>query len=106
MFLIEIAHEKTAYQSKWASEREMIIHEIKRQALIYNVNPSIALRIAECESQFNPRAHNKNSTAYGIYQFLDKTWKYTGGGDRNNYKLQIKRFMEVYQKHPSWWECK
>lgn len=95
-----------AYQTKWASEKLMVIHEIKTQALEYGVDEKTALRIADCESDFNPRAKNKNSSAYGVYQFLDKTWKYTGGGDRNDYKLQITRFMELYPKYPLWWECR
>ena len=33
-------------------------------------------RIVECESNGNPAAKNPNSTAYGLCQFLDGTWKY------------------------------
>ena len=94
------------YQTKWASEREMIIYEIKAQAHKYGVSEVAALRIASCESKFSPTARNTNSTAYGIYQFLNKTWISVGGGDRNDYKLQVERFMQVYPQHPEWWECK
>ena len=30
------------------------------------------------ESGFNNKAQNKRSTAYGMFQFLDSTWKGTG----------------------------
>jgi len=30
------------------------------------------------ESSLNPRAQNPSSTAYGLFQFLDSTWKGTG----------------------------
>lgn len=30
-----------------------------------------ALRVAYCESRFNPRADNPTSTAWGLFQFLD-----------------------------------
>lgn len=32
----------------------------------------------ERESHWNPRAQNKHSTAYGVAQFLDSTWKLVG----------------------------
>lgn len=33
-----------------------------------------ALAIAECESQFNPEAQSKTSSAGGIFQFVNGTW--------------------------------
>jgi muramidase (phage lysozyme) len=33
------------------------------------------LRVANCESGFHPEVHNKTSTASGLFQFLDSTWK-------------------------------
>lgn len=35
----------------------------------------VKARIAWCESRNNPLAKNPNSTAKGIYQFLDGTWQ-------------------------------
>lgn len=100
----------TEYQTKSAGTptvtREMVIAEIKAQALIYNVNPTDALRVLECESNLNPRAKNPNSTAFGIPQFLNKTWEYIGGGDRGDYKEQIIQFMKWWPSHRSWWQCK
>ena len=31
-----------------------------------------------CESNLNPKAKNPDSTAKGVFQFLDGTWKYYG----------------------------
>jgi SLT domain-containing protein len=43
------------------------------------------MEIARRESSFNPRAKNPKSSAYGLFQFLDGTWKTYGQGlDRNN----------------------
>ena len=40
--------------------------------------------IIQKESSGNPRAKNPKSTAYGLMQFLDGTWKSYGVGDRND----------------------
>lgn len=42
--------------------------------------PSAGLdAIAKCESGGNPQAQNSGSTASGLYQFLDSSWKAYGG---------------------------
>jgi len=48
---------------------------IVQYALSYGVKPSLALAIAKCESQLVATARNKTSTAKGIYQFIDGSWK-------------------------------
>ncbi len=40
-------------------------------------SPALA-NILEHESSFNPNAKNPHSTAYGLFQFLDSTWRGTG----------------------------
>lgn len=46
----------------------------------YGQNPDDALRIASVESSFNPSAQNKESSAGGLFQFVDGTWdKYAPG---------------------------
>ena len=42
------------------------------------------------ESSWNPRAQNPGSTAYGLFQFLDSTWKGVGGHKTSDPKLQAK----------------
>lgn len=37
----------------------------------HGVDKRIALRVANCESHFNPKAKNKDSTAKGLWQILD-----------------------------------
>lgn len=74
---------------------------------LYNVNTVTALRIAECESAFNQYAKNKRSSAKGVYQWLDGTWKAIGAkGHQFDAEENIKQFMINYPKHPDWWECK
>ena len=52
--------------------------KIRLSATMYGVNESLALNIACAESQFIASAKNPASTAGGVYQFLDGTWKVYG----------------------------
>ena len=82
--------------------REKIIY----YADIFGVDKNDALRIAECESQFNPEAENVNGSATGVYQFIRKTWKDYCDGDVKNPDANIICFMRLYPKHPNFWACK
>lgn len=80
---------------------------IKAMAMEYEVNTDLALRIAHCESNFDPLAKNPHSSASGLYQFTDGTWEYIGApGDRFNTEDNARAFMIWYPKHPNWWVCK
>jgi hypothetical protein len=59
-----------------------------------------AIRIARCESNFNQYAKNPNSTAKGIYQFIDGTWRANCLKDGNVYNFvdNINCFWKVYAK--------
>ena len=52
---------------------------IRTQALSRGVDPEVALRIAQRESRLDPTAKNKRSSAYGLFQVTDDTWKQYGG---------------------------
>ncbi len=86
---------------------EEVKAEIIRQANLYGVSVKDALRIARCESTYVYNAKSKISTAKGVYQFIDGTWKWIGAeGHQYDYKENIKQFMIWYPKFPQWWECK
>jgi hypothetical protein len=73
---------------------------------IYNFNKETALRIADCESKTGKYLYNfSGSSAKGIYQFTNATWKNYCKGDVLNADDNIKCFLELYNKHPEWWEC-
>jgi len=81
--------------------------QIQRSAKLHGVDPEKALAIAECESGYKPLAKNNNSTAVGVYQFLESTWEWIGSpGNRYDARDNIEAFMVYYPKYPEWWsEC-
>lgn len=59
--------------------KELTISEkISAAAERYGADKSLALNIACAESIFDPLADNRYSSADGIYQFLDGTWRHYG----------------------------
>jgi len=56
-----------------------IIEKIRAAAQAKGVDPDTALRIAGVESEYIPSAQNKRSTAGGLFQVIDDTWKRYGG---------------------------
>ena len=57
------------------------------------------IRIARAESNFNPTAKNKNSTASGVMQFLDGSFKYYGcSGDKLNFVDSINCGYKAFLK--------
>jgi len=52
-----------------------MIEIITSNANEFGVNADIMIRIAKCESGFNPLAKNSKSTATGIFQFTKGTWE-------------------------------
>jgi len=94
----------------YGPERPVIDKEYVRGLIIteaqkHGVDVDVALRIAACESQFDHLAQNPNSTAKGVYQFLDGTWEWIGGGDVYSPRDNIMMFMVYYKRYPEWWVC-
>jgi hypothetical protein len=66
-----------------------------------------AVRVARCESKFNPTAQNRRSSAYGVFQFLNSTWKGTGIAKTSDPSLQIEAAYRLW-KARGWqpWVCR
>ena len=58
---------------------------------------SYFIRIARAESTLNPYAQNPNSTAKGIYQFIDGTWAQYCEGDVFDFIDNINCFYKVLE---------
>jgi hypothetical protein len=66
--------------------------KIAKAAAAEGVDVTTALTIAQIENPSgDPSAKNPNSSARGVYQFVDKTWKSMGGtdADRGNIDKQV-----------------
>jgi hypothetical protein len=53
--------------------------KIRAAATAAGINPDTALRIANAESVFSNTAKNTRSSARGLFQVIDQTWKDLGG---------------------------
>lgn len=86
------------------SETEFNIRVLSK---VNNFDEETAVRIAICESQLGKYKTNwQGSSAYGLYQFMSKTFNAYCVGDIKNDTDQIKCFIKLYNKYPTWWECK
>lgn len=77
---------------------------IARKAQQAGIPPNVALTIAHIETggSFSHTAKNPTSTAHGLFQVLDKSWKNLGGGDRANIDEQIRigfKHMKQAENH-------
>jgi len=76
---------------------EQVKQEIILQSERFGVNTDLMLSIAQCESRFDWKAKNPESTGRGVYQYLIGTWEETEsaklGLERNNYKANIREAM-------------
>ena len=70
-----------------------------------NINVDEALAISFCESGHNPLAKNSNSSASGLFQFINSTWENYCHGDVFNADYNIACFVKLYPTHKSWWKC-
>ena len=62
-----------------------------------------ALEVAKQESGFNPNAKNPNSSAKGIFQIIDGTWKlYKCTGSVLDYDDNIKCAVKIYKSNGDW----
>jgi len=53
--------------------------KIKAAAAAKGIPADLALRMASAESRYSPNAQNPRSTAGGVFQIIDETWKRYGG---------------------------
>jgi hypothetical protein len=68
---------------------------IKAAAQERGLDPEIAVNFAKAESSLDPNAKAKTSSARGLFQVIDRTWKEYGGGDKKDINEQIRVGTDV-----------
>lgn len=66
-FRVAIADDSVIHPDKELTPRQMIVLEFGKSSVMKD--------IAKAESRFDPLAKNPDSSAKGLYQILDGTWK-------------------------------
>lgn len=85
---------------------------IRAASVTYGIPVWQMRRIAFCESRMNPRAKNPGSSASGLFQFLDSTWRAYpyGAAGLSVWDPYVNALQAAYVvKHDGgWrqWECK
>lgn len=88
---------------------------ITQAAQRYGIDPAAMIRVAQLESGMRPGARNPNSTASGLFQFIDSTWRQYGRGDvmdplantdaAGRYLADVQRHLQgVLGRAPTGWE--
>lgn len=81
----------------------------------YNVSTEKALRVAKCESGFDPSIKNPTSSATGVFQFTQGTWLSVAKIRGQEYTLEDRKDAEKNIDNAMWlaanegwyhWECK
>ena len=95
----------TFYRPLNASSNELKVY-LAQLVAKYGGNYYELYNVINCESGWKPDAKNPKSTASGISQFLDVTWKqYCEGEKKDPYaqlRCMVKMFNDGNKKH---WEC-
>jgi soluble lytic murein transglycosylase-like protein len=86
------------------------VQDLIRQAFAPQGQAAVdwGLRVAACESGYNPNAHNA-SGASGVFQFMPGTWKGTPYGNQNIFdaSANVNAAAWYYQKNGGGaWSCK
>lgn len=77
--------------------------KIREKAKEYGYPEEKALAIARAESDLNPQARNKTSSAKGVFQFIDSTWNYYCKGEvlneDDNINCAVRMLSEGGESH-------
>lgn len=93
-----LAEQQPVIEPVIITKTESIPEMITRLALENNIEPEIILNIAQCESNFNPLAKNKTSSATGVFQWTIGSWEYYSNiywQDTTDYRLNSEKNIEL-----------
>lgn len=81
-------------------KRAFVEELIRQKSKEYGVDPELALYLARIESNLTASARNPRSSAKGIYQFIDGTWKAFCEGDVKDAEDNITCAMQMLGEDP------
>ena len=73
--------EQAGLTAQYPVETNPIVSTIWIKAHEYGIDPNLAVLLAKHESEFNPAAANSKTSAKGLFQFIDLTWRDYCAGD-------------------------
>lgn len=82
---------------------------IEKAAAKYNQPLGDAMRVAQCESNFNPGLVNPSSKASGLFQFLPSTWQTTPYRSRDIFSAKWNALAAMWMwsvGRRNEWQCK
>ena len=87
------ANEDAHTSTKLGRERPDVQQKIIDMATENGINPRLMLAFVDIETGglFNPRAHNDDSGASGLLQFIPSNWEAYGLGKNGEYKFDIEK---------------
>lgn len=74
---------------------------IRKYSAEYGINPETPLCIAKLESGFNPNSKNKGSSAGGVFQYLESTFKATDEGKAGHSRFEAEANIKAAIKYMS-----
>jgi hypothetical protein len=81
------------------SKKEMVIKEIED---VFGEQAELAKKVAFCESSLIPQKQSKVSSAKGLFQIIDGTWRqFKCSGEALNYVDNIKCAKKIYDYYGS-----
>jgi hypothetical protein len=103
---VELTAEQADAVARWHAQPRTV-EQMIRARWAGTGHADRAVRIARCESKLNPRAQNSRSTAYGLFQFLNSTWRSTGIAKTSDPQLQVEAAFRLWQQR-GWqpWVCR
>jgi len=100
---IPIPRVEVIYAQKEEVKEKSVVQTYKELSEPYSaIVRELGLYIIETESEWNPKAQNPDSTAKGLFQFLDQTWNENCFGDPFNPEHNIECGLELLSKNQYW----
>ena len=87
---------------------QQILDFIAEAAKKYGQSKSDMVRVARCESALDPCAVNRSGPYYGLFQYLQSTWKTTPYGDRDIFDPEAQSLATAWmwkQGRKNEWAC-